>query len=495
MNFNLTIPYENEIKTEDKNIIRKFIINNIKEYENNSSKLTELIIEAVTSLNAGKSRTEFIAEQGFFKNLLYSITGQNRKIRGEIDYNYAIVKNASVRMIEYLAGQNKITYEGLIYLNNKLNNIEKDLEEEIITICKNIRESFNYILNKINEESKRIDSIEKKVNLLEFKAKAKLLEFNNIKYLDMDEIEKIICLSADLFLETYNSNLSDLLKENIYIIKSILLDFNIDINESVRIIDIYSKLIEKPEFIDKLFFNENYNYNISEYIIPILSGANKIKKLNNEENYILSSLKNINHNIDDIKINLINEYGINISNFDYNFEINNYELIIMIINELKMLSNENNNSIENISLEEREKLMHKYYSSKQYIKAIVESNNILTKEKKNIEAHNIKTESIYKLLISEMKNNNKATYYRDIAKIYLIREDYDNAFKYLNKYFDIHSNNKDINRLKKKLKEQCNKIKKYKEKIDKKIIKETNKDKKEYLEFINDFWALYLNKI
>ena len=226
-----------------------------------------------------------------------------------------------------------------------------------------------------------------------------------------------------------------------------------------------------------------------------MSGANKIKKLNNEENYILSSLKNINHNIDDIKINLINEYGINISNFDYNLEINNYELIIMIINELKMLSNENNNSIENISLEEREKLMHKYYSSKQYIKAIVESNNILTKEKKNIEAHNIKTESIYKLLISEMKNNNKAIYYRDIAKIYLIREDYDNAFKYLNKYFDIHSNNKDINRLKKKLKEQCNKIKKYKEKIDKKIIKETNKDKKEYLEFINDFWALYLNKI
>ena len=37
-------------------------------------------------------------------------------------------------MIEYLAGQNKITYEGLIYLNNKLNNIEKDLEEEIIGV-------------------------------------------------------------------------------------------------------------------------------------------------------------------------------------------------------------------------------------------------------------------------------------------------------------------------------------------------------------------------
>ena len=493
MNFNLTAPYDNEIKIEDKNIIREFIINNINKYENNSSKLTELIIEAVASLSAGKSRTDFIAEQGFFKNLLYSITGQNKKIRGEIDYNYAIVKNASVKMIEYLASQNKITYEGLIYLNNKLNNIEKDLEEELITICKNIRESFNYILNKINEDSKRIDSIEKKVHLLEFKASAKLLEFNNIKYSEMDEIEKIICLSNDLFLETYNF---DLLKENIYMIKSILLDFNIDINKSVKIIDIYSKLIEKPEFIDKLFFNINYNNNVSEYIIPILSGAIKIKKLNNEESYILSSvLKNSNNDIGKIKINLINEYGINISNFDYNLEINNYELIIMIINELKMLSNKNDDSIENISLEERAELMHKYYSSKQYIKAIIESNNILKKEKKNIEAHNIKTESIYKLLINEMKSYNKTTYYKDIAKIYLIKEDYDNAFKYLNKYFDIYSDNKDINRLKKKLKEQYNKIKKYKEKIGKKIVKETNKNKKEYLEFINDFWALYLSKI
>ncbi len=134
MEFNLTLPYDNEIEAKDKNIIQEFIINNISEYENNSSKLTELIIEATTSLSAGKSRADFITEQGFFKNLLYSITGQNRKIRGEIDYNYAIVKNASVRMIEYLAGQNKITYEGLIYLNNKLNNIEKDLEEELIII-------------------------------------------------------------------------------------------------------------------------------------------------------------------------------------------------------------------------------------------------------------------------------------------------------------------------------------------------------------------------
>ena len=397
------------------------------------------------------------------------------------------------------------------------------MEEELIIICQNIRESFNFVLHKIDEESKRIDSIEKKVRLLEYKASCKLLEFNDIRYLEMDDIEKIICLSADLFSEIYNCDFS---KENIYMIKSILLDFNIDINKNIRIIDLYQKLIEKPEFIEKLFISLNNinDINIPEHIIPILSGANKIKKLNNEESYILSALKNINntnHNINDIKINLIIEYGKKILDFDYNSKINNYEIIIMIINELKMIANQNNDSIKNISLEGNIKIMNKYYSSKDYLKAITEADNILEKEKNNLKAHNIKIESVYKLLINETKNynKNKKENYKDIAKIYLIKEDYDNAFKYLNKYLDNNSNDKNIKniiKLKKKLKEQHDKIKKDKEKKlktnnkkenfnknDKKIIllkeikeiKETNKNKKEYLDFINIFWDLYFSNI
>ena len=58
-----TIPYENEIDEKDKTIIQEYILNNIKDYENNSTKLTELIIEAVSSLSAGKSRTEYLAKQ------------------------------------------------------------------------------------------------------------------------------------------------------------------------------------------------------------------------------------------------------------------------------------------------------------------------------------------------------------------------------------------------------------------------------------------------
>ncbi|WP_300711762.1 hypothetical protein [uncultured Brachyspira sp.] len=489
------IPYENEIDEKDKTIIQEYIINNAEEYKKNSTKLTELIIEAVSSLSAGKSRTEFLAKQGFLGNIFNSITGQNRKIRGEIDYNYAIVKNASLKMIEYLAKQNKITYEGLIYINNKLNNVEKNIEEELVKICSNIRESFNVILNKINEESNRIDSLEKKVELLEFKTSSNVLEFDNIKYYDMDDIEKIICLSNDLFTKTSYS--SSMTKENIYMIKSILFDFNMDINKKIKVIDIYRKLLEKQNLIDKLFLNTQNNMYIQEHIIPILSGIKKIERLDKEESYIINSIikiSNIN-DLNNIKINLINEYGANISNFDYNCEITIYDIIILIMNELKMIS-KNINALHNIEkIENRIELANKYFEEKKYKKAVNECDIILYNDKNNKEARNIKIEGIYKILIKEIKNFEEPLCYKEIAKIYLIKRDYKNTLKYLNKYFDFYPSNKEILKYKQKLKLQYNKIKDYQNKTNKKLEKTTDKNKKDYLEFINDFWGVYLSKI
>ncbi|MCZ9960377.1 hypothetical protein OFQ54_00790 [Brachyspira hyodysenteriae] len=494
-----TIPYENEIDEKDKTIIQEYILNNIKDYENNSTKLTELIIEAVSSLSAGKSRTEYLAKQGFWQNIFNSITGQNRKIRGEIDYNYAIVKNASLKMIEYLANQNKITYEGLIYLNNKLNNIEKNIEEELIAICNNVRESFNVILNKINKESNRIDSLEKKVQLLEFKAASNILEFDNIKYIDMDNIEKIICLSNDLFTKISNVNNSDnnIPKENIYMIKSILFDFNVDMNQKIKVNDIYCKLIEKPNFINKIFLNTQSSIKTYEYIIPILSGIKKIEKLDKEESYIINSIIKINPqiNIKDIKIDLINEYGMNISNFDYNAEITNYDIIILIINELKMISKNLNAPIKYSDSKKSIELAREYFEQKKYKKAMTECDSILSKDKNNKEARHIKIESLYKILIKEVRNFEAPLCYKEIAKIYLIKRDYENTLKYLNKYFDSYSSNKEIFKYKEKLQFQYKKIKEYEDKTNKKLEKITDKNKRDYLEFINDFWGVYLSKI
>lgn len=492
---NLTIPYENKIKESDKKIIEEYIENNVEEYKNNYAKLTELTMDAVSSLSASKSRTQFIANQGFIKNILNTITGQNRKIRYEIDYNYSIVKNASIKMIETLARQNKITYEGIIYLNNKLNNIGKDIDEELIAVCENVRESFNVLLNKIDEQSSRIDNIEKKVQLLEFKASKNILEYNGLKYIEMDDIERLICLSNDLYHSITSNNKKDSLvfKDNIFMIKSILFDFNINLEGSTSLKDFYLKFIEKPYLIDKIFSLIDINNDVSQIFTPILGAVKKLEKLNSEENYIVSSIlekltaSNIKSNVTDIKFDLIKEYGKNISNFDYETTINNYELIVLIMNELKIISTKI--EVPAISLENGLELIKEYYSSKQYLKVVLESSKI---KGNNKEILNMKIDSLYKILVKEVS---KTKDYKEIAKVYLIKSEYDKSMKYLNKYFEEHSNNKELYRYKNRLKELYEKTKKYQDKISKQIDKTKDDNKKEYLDFLNDFWGLYLSKI
>ena len=492
---NLTIPYENKIKESDKKIIEEYIENNVEEYKNNYAKLTELTMDAVSSLSASKSRTQFIANQGFIKNILNTITGQNRKIRYEIDYNYSIVKNASIKMIETLARQNKITYEGIIYLNNKLNSIEKDIDEELIAVCENVRESFNVLLNKIDEQSSRIDNIEKKVQLLEFKAAKNILEYNGLKYIEMDDIERLICLSNDLYHSITSNNKKDSLvfKDNIFMIKSILFDFNINLEGYTSLKDFYLKFIEKPYLIDKIFSLIDINNDVSQIFTPILGAVKKLEKLNSEENYIVSSIlekltaSNIKSNVTDIKFDLIKEYGKNISNFDYETTINNYELIVLIMNELKIISTKI--EVPAISLENGLELIKEYYSSKQYLKVILESSKI---KGNNKEILNMKIDSLYKILVKEVS---KTKDYKEIAKVYLIKSEYDKSMKYLNKYFEEHSNNKELYRYKNRLKELYEKTKKYQDKISKQIDKTKDDNKKEYLDFLNDFWGLYLSKI
>ena len=67
MNIKLEAPYKNKIDNNTQSIIQEFILNNINEYKNNSSKLTELTIEAVSALSTSKSRVDYMKNQGFFK--------------------------------------------------------------------------------------------------------------------------------------------------------------------------------------------------------------------------------------------------------------------------------------------------------------------------------------------------------------------------------------------------------------------------------------------
>lgn len=121
MDFNLTIPFEDDLTTEEKTAIDEYIDRTYEEHKNNSKELTKLAKQASASISAGKARAEKLANQGWLKNAWGNITGKNRKLRGEIDRDFAISQRASIKMISKLAKQNKLTFDAIVGISVKLN--------------------------------------------------------------------------------------------------------------------------------------------------------------------------------------------------------------------------------------------------------------------------------------------------------------------------------------------------------------------------------------
>lgn len=89
-------------------------------------------MQASFAVNAGKNRANELCRQGFCKNLLGNITGKNRKIRGEIDRDFAASQRASIKMIQKLAEHNKLTFEMIKNINLKLNCLVNEIDENSI---------------------------------------------------------------------------------------------------------------------------------------------------------------------------------------------------------------------------------------------------------------------------------------------------------------------------------------------------------------------------
>ena len=153
MNFNLPIPFENDLTNEEKIAIDEYIERTYEEYKNNSKELTKLAMQASASISAGKARAEQLAKQGWLKNALGNISGKNRKIRGEIDRDFAIVQYANIKIISKLAEQNRLNLDTIVEINVKLNSISFQLEKELNEVYSQINkitESFKDNIRKIN---------------------------------------------------------------------------------------------------------------------------------------------------------------------------------------------------------------------------------------------------------------------------------------------------------------------------------------------------------
>lgn len=391
MEFNLILPYENEIEASDKTEIDRYIESTIELHKNNANKLTELTLEAASCLAAGEARAKQLSSQGFFKNLWGAITGKNRKIRGEIDYNFAVAQKASQRMIQVLAEQNKLTFEAVIAVNNKLNTMSVDINNQINEIYSVMKQMFQGLLAQIVQNSLKIEKLEQNVKLLNWNATIEYLTYDNRTYSSLDTFEKIICLSNDFYrMAGENRTTQDML-----LLKTTMANCGIDINSKIKAIDFYRLLSSREDLIKRLFEDtkiENLEKALS-YTIPISSGFRKLNLLAGDENYIVKSITSLSEaSEEDIKVTLTKEYVKQHSDFDIEKEINIYEFAVMLINDLGVIDSfvdesEVISEKEAVPLLAESNTIETLFEEGKYYKVIEECNKIIEFNENNEEAN------------------------------------------------------------------------------------------------------------
>ncbi|MEI0540375.1 hypothetical protein [Brachyspira pulli] len=426
MEFNLILPYENEIEASDKTEIDRYIESTIELHKNNANKLTELTLEAASCLAAGEARAKQLSSQGFFKNLWGAITGKNRKIRGEIDYNFAVAQKASQRMIQVLAEQNKLTFEAVIAVNNKLNTMSVDINNQINEIYSVMKQMFQGLLGQIVQNSLKIEKLEQNVKLLNWNATIEYLTYDNRTYSSLDTFEKIICLSNDFYrMAGENRTTQDML-----LLKTTMANCGIDINSKIKAIDFYRLLSSREDLIKRLFEDtkiENLEKALS-YTIPISSGFRKLNLLAGEENYIVKSITSLSEaSEEDIKVTLTKEYVKQHSHFDIEKEINIYEFAVMLINDLGGIDSfvdesEVISEKEAVPLLAESNTIETLFEDGKYYKVIEECNKIIEFNENNEEANKEDLINAYKYRAKCYINLNNTNTLDDIEKIHSINK-------------------------------------------------------------------------
>ena len=328
------LPYENDLSNEEKQDIDSFIDSVYEQCKNDSKEITQLAMEASFGINAGKNRARELCRQGFFKNLWGNIRGKNRKIRGEIDRDFAVSQRACIKMIQKLADHNKLTFEMIKNINLKLNCLVNEIDEEL----NHIYSKMNDFMNNFIKMYKKMDIVENKVNILELVIFIKHHDINGVKFTDLNINEKFLYFISEFFLRNKSLYIESDLINLEYLIKEI----GIEANDKISLLSIYDTLISNSSIADKFFltFDKEKLNDIEDFKMPILGNINKIEKLENEEKYITDSIVEMSSkDRKEVILNLLKNYSYNNLNMDLEKENSYFDLSISILGEMKNIDN------------------------------------------------------------------------------------------------------------------------------------------------------------
>ncbi|WP_288301557.1 hypothetical protein [uncultured Brachyspira sp.] len=164
-----------------------------------------------------------------------NITGKNRKLRGEIDRDFAISREASIKMIAKLAQQGKLTFDAIMGVNVKLNSLSNQIDKEFNEIYSQINKMMTMAMSSLIRESQRIDKLERSMNVVHLESTIEYLEFGGTLYKDLSDNEKILCIISDFFLATKgNYSINDIM-----MLKPMMDKIGVNPNDKISMLSLY----------------------------------------------------------------------------------------------------------------------------------------------------------------------------------------------------------------------------------------------------------------
>ena len=288
------------VTVEDKNFFNDQIDLIINQHKNNRQTINRLVFDSMALLTDADSASDTLARKGFFKRLIGSFTGSNRKLEAIINHNRSKAQYLAQQTLQKLAEQNSLSFDLIASVNNKLNLHVEELSKEIENIYNGLNNFFKLYQNNIIQTELRLDKVERNLNLLTWVNSIEYQLFNGTNYFELDEISKIVCIAKDFYDLTKGEwSISDLL-----LLKSVLNQLGIIPTKKINLWEVILKINESEILREKLLGEKTFiSSDIIDNNLIIFESLYKFNLLLADEKYLVTIYKKL---LSDNSVNINN---------------------------------------------------------------------------------------------------------------------------------------------------------------------------------------------
>lgn len=323
------------VTVEDKNFFNDQIDLIINQHKNNRQTINRLVFDSMALLTDADSASDTLARKGFFKRLIGSFTGSNRKLEAIINQNRSKAQYLAQQTLQKLAEQNLLSFDLISSVNNKLNFHVEQLNGEIENIYNGLNKFITMYKGHLVQIESRLDILERNVNLLTWTTSIEYQTFEGTPYNELDELTKMICLARDFYEITKGVwRTSDLL-----LLKTTISSLNLLPNDQINYMDTLISIHDNPNIRAKLLGSSEIG--IKEDFSESLLAMDILRKLNlleSDEKYQIDLCKKyIPEEVDDLSVrnDLLKTYFVDTKGINGNQNINRYDFLLDLLYNLK----------------------------------------------------------------------------------------------------------------------------------------------------------------